>query len=64
MNLFVCQAGNKNGRKSNKYHSTKANNDRIRRIIMNNSFDLIKSDPGNVYKYMEYMTMLDAAHGN
>ena len=28
---------------------------------MNNSFDLIESDPGNVYKYMEYMTMLDAA---
>ena len=31
-------------------------------VIMNNSFDLIESDPGNVYKYMEYMTMLDAAH--
>ena len=34
----------------------------MRNIGMNNSFDLIKSDPGNVYKYMEYMTMLDAAH--
>ena len=31
-------------------------------VIMNNSFDLIESNPGNVYKYMEYMTMLDAAH--
>ena len=69
MNFFVCQAGagnlNNNGRKGNKYHSAKAKNDWIRRDIMdimNNSFDLIKSDPGNVYKYMEYMTMLDAAH--
>ena len=66
MNFFVCQAGagnlNNNGRKGNKYHSAKAKNDRIRRVIMNNSFDLIESDPGNVYKYMEYMTMLDAAH--
>ena len=33
-----------------------------RKAIMNNIFDIIKSDPGNVYKYMEYMTMLDAAH--
>ena len=66
MNFFVCQAGagnlNNNGRKGNKYHSAKAKNDPIRRVIMNNSFDLIKSDPGNVYNYMEYMTMLDAAH--
>ena len=31
-------------------------------VIANNSFDLIESDPGNVYKYMECMTMLDAAH--
>ena len=67
MNFFVCQAGagnlNNNGRKGNKYHSAKeAKNDRIRRVIMNNSFDFIKSDPGNLYKYMEYMTMLDAAH--
>ena len=63
MNFFVCQAGagnlNNNGRKGNKYHSAKAKNDRIRRVIMNS---LIESDPGNVYKYMEYMTMLDAAH--
>ena len=51
-----------NRRKGNKYHSAKAKNDRIRRVIMNNSFDLIECDPGNVYKYMEYMTMLDAAH--
>ena len=48
--------------KGNKYHSAKAKNDQIRRDIMNNSFDLIESDPGNVYKYMEYMTMLYAAH--
>ena len=63
--LFVCQvgAGNLNNRrKGNKYHSAKAKNDRIRRVIMNNSFDIIESDPGNAYKYMEYMTMLDAAH--
>ena len=40
----------------------KAKNNSIRRVIMNNSFDLIESDPGNVYKYMEYMTVLDAAH--
>ena len=56
--LFVCQAGagnlNNNRPKGNKYHSAKA--------IMNNIFDIIKSDPGNAYKYMEYMTMLDAAH--
>ena len=61
--LFVCQVGagilNNRG-KGNKYHSAKAKNDRIRRVIMNNSFDIIKSDPGNAY--MEYMTMLDAAH--
>ena len=66
INLFVCQAGAGNlkniGRKGNKYQNAKAKNDRIRRVIMNNSFDLIESDPGNVYKYMEYMTMLDAAH--
>ena len=64
--LFVCQAGagnlNNNGRKGNKYHSAKAKNDRIRRDIMNNSFDLIESDSGNVYKYMEYMTRLNSAH--
>ena len=62
MNFFVCQAGagnlNNNRRKGNRYHSTKAKSDRIRRVIMNS---LIESDPGNVYKYMEYMTMLDAA---
>ena len=56
MSLFVCQAGagnlNNNRPKGNKYHSAKA--------TMNNSFDIIKSDPGNAY--MEYMTMLDAAH--
>ena len=50
--LFVCQAGagnlNNNRPKGNKYHSAKA--------IMNNIFD-----PGNAYKNMEYMTMLDAA---
>ena len=62
INLFVCQAGagnliNNRG-KGNKYHSTKAKNDWV---IMNNSFDLIGSNPGNFYKYMEYMTMLDAA---
>ena len=66
MNFFVCQAGagnlKYNGRKGNKYHSAKAKNDRIFMVIMNNSFDLIESDPGNVHKYMEYMTMLDAAH--
>ena len=79
MNFFVCQAGDgnltNNGRKGNKYHSAKAKNDRIlrvirnnsfddriRRVIANNSFDLIESDPGNVYKYMEYMILLDAAH--
>ena len=63
--LFVCQVGagilNNRG-KGNKYHSAKAKNDRIRRVIMNNSFDIIESDPGNAYKYMEYMTMLNAAH--
>ena len=60
--LFVCQVGAgklNNRRKGNKYHSAKAKNDRIRRVIMNNSFE---SDPGNAYKYMEYITMLDAAH--
>ena len=66
MNFFVCQAGagnlNNNGRKGNKYHSAKAKNDWIRRDIMNNSFDLIESDSGNVYKYMEYMTRLNSAH--
>ena len=66
MNFFVCQAGagnlNNNGRKGNKYHSAKAKNDWICKVIMNNSFDLIKSNPGKVYKYMEYMTMFDAAH--
>ena len=66
MNLFVCQAGlgklNNNRRKGSKYHSAKAKNDRIRTVMMSNNFDLIESDPGNVYKYMEYMTMLDAAH--
>ena len=66
MNFFVCQAGvgnlNNNGRKGNKYHSAKAKNDRIRRVIANNSFDLIESDPGNVYNNMEYMILLDAAH--
>ena len=60
MNLFVCQAGagnlNNNRHKGKKYHSAKAKNDWIRRVIMNNSFDLTESDPGNVYKYMEYMT--------
>ena len=65
MNFFVCQAGagnlNNSGRKGDKYHSAKAKNDRIRRVIMINSFDLVESDPGNVYKYMEYITMLDAA---
>ena len=64
--LVVYQTGagnlNNNGRKGNKYHSAMAMNDRIRRVIMNNSFDLIECDPGNVYKYMEYMTMLDAAY--
>ena len=63
--LFVCQVGARilnNRGKGNKYHSAKAKNDRIRRVIMNNSFDIIESDPGNAYKYMEYMTMLDAAH--
>ena len=63
MNFFVCQAGagnlNNSGRKGDKYHSAKAKNDRIRRVIANNSFDLIESDPGNVYKYMEYMILLD-----
>ena len=52
--LFVCQVGARNlnnRRKGNKYHSAKAKNDRIYRVIMNNSFDLIKSDPGNIYKY-------------
>ena len=48
--------------KGDKYHSAKAKINRIRRVIANNSFDLIKSDPGNVYKYMEYMILLDAAH--
>ena len=66
MNFFVCQAGagnlNNSRRKVDKYQSAKAKNDRIRRVIANNSFDLIESDPGSVYKYMEYMTMLDAAH--
>ena len=66
MNFLVCQAsaGNlfNNGRKGNKYHSAKAKNDWIRRDIMNNSFDLIESDSGNVYKYMEYMTRLNSAH--
>ena len=55
MNFFVCQAGagnlNNNGRKGNKYHSAKAKNDRIRRVIMNNSFDLIKSDPNQSWKW-------------
>ena len=63
--LSVCQVGAgilNNRRKGNKYHSAKAKNDRIRRVIMNNSFDIIESDPGNAYKYMEYMTMLDCAH--
>ena len=66
MNFFVSQAGagnlNNNRRKGNKYHSAKAKNDGIRRDIMNNSFDLIESDSGNVYKYMEYMTRLNSAH--
>ena len=66
MNWFVCQAGagnlNNNRRKGNKYHSAKAKNDGIRMIIMNNSFDIIESDPGSAYKYMEYTTMLNAAH--
>ena len=66
MNLFVYQpcAGNlnNNGHEGNKYHSAMAKNDRIRGVIMNNSFDLIECDPGNVYKYIEYMIMLDAAH--
>ena len=66
MSLFVCQAGagnlNNNRRKGNKYHSAKAKNDGIRMVIMNNSFDIIESDPGSAFKYMEYMTMLDAAH--
>ena len=66
MNFFVCQAGagnlNNNGRKGNKYHSAKAKNDRICRVIRNKGLDLIESDPGNVYKYIEYMTMLIAAH--
>ena len=44
------------------YARAATKNDRICRVIANNSFDLIESDPGNVYKYMEYMTMLDAAH--
>ena len=61
MNFFVCQAGagnlNNNGRKGDKYHSAKAKNYRIHRVIANNSFDLIESDPGNVYKYMEYMIL-------
>ena len=63
--LFVCQVGTgilNNRCKGNKFHSAKAKNDWIRRVIMNNSFDIIESDPGNAYKYMEYMTMLDAAH--
>ena len=47
---------NNNRRKGNKYHSAKAKNDWISMVIMNNTFDLIKSDPGNNYKYMEYMT--------
>ena len=49
MNFFVCQAGagnlNNSGRKGDKYHSAKAKNDRIRRVIANNSFDLIESKP-------------------
>ena len=56
--LFVCQVGAghlNNKRKGNKYHSAKAKNDWISMVIMNNTFDLIKSDPGNNYKYMEYM---------
>ena len=36
-----------------KYHSAKAKNNRIRRVIINNSFDFIESDPGNIYKYMK-----------
>ena len=66
MSLFVCQAGagnlNNNRPKGNKYHSAKVKNDWICRVVMNNSFDIIESDPGSAYKYMEYMTMLDAAH--
>ena len=66
MNMFDCQAGagnlNNTRRKGNKYRSPKAKNDKIRRVIMNNSFDHIKSDQGNVNKYIEYMIMLDAAH--
>ena len=65
MNLFACQAGTgnlNNNRRKGKYHSAKAKNDRVHRVIMNNSYDLIKCDPGNAYKYMEYMTMHDAAH--
>ena len=66
MSLFVCQAGagnlNNNRRKGNKYHSAKAKNDGIRMVIMNNSFDIIESDPGSAFKYMEYTTMPDAAH--
>ena len=63
--LSVCQVGAgilNNRQKGNKYHSAKAKNDRICRVIMNNSFDLIECDPGNFYRYIEYMTMLDAAH--
>ena len=50
---FICQADagnlNNNRRKGNKYHSAKAKNDGIRMVIMNNSFDIIESDPGNAY---------------
>ena len=49
--LFVCQASagnlNNNRSKGNKYHSAKAKNNRICRVIMNNSFDIIESDPEN-----------------
>ena len=52
--LLVCHAGagnlNKNRRKSNKYQCAKAKNDRIPRVIMNNSFDIIESHPGNDYR--------------
>ena len=50
--LSVCQVGAgilNNRRKGNKYHSARAKNDRICRVIMNTSFDLIESDSGNVY---------------
>ena len=50
-------------RRGSKYLGAKEKNvARVRRVIINNSYDLIESKPGIAGAYFEYLLMIEAAH--